>query len=287
LNYKHKILESIYYPYKGIGNLYNIFGKKNNLRVLLFHDICRKDFHRFRTKIEWLSKDWNFVSVSDFEKMIKGDKAIIGNNLLLTFDDGFLSNYFLAKEILNVMGIPALFFIITEFCRMEDEKKQKLFLEENLYPKWKGEAIPAHKDELVNMSLDNIKYLIKSGHKIGYHTASHQRLSNIKENYELENEIITGADKLESLLNIKLNHFAFTFGDINSFSKQALDIGKSRFEYIYTGMRGSNSKNLNSLAIRRDTIAIKDTNNLIGSFLIGAADFVYKKDLKLYESWIS
>ena len=108
-----------------------------------------------------------------------------------------------------------------------------------------------------------------------------------KEDSDLENEIILGANKLESLLNIKLNHFAFTFGDINSFSKQALDIAKSRFEYIYTGMRGSNSKNLNPLAIRRDTIAINDTNNLIGSFLIGAADFVYNKNLKLYESWIS
>jgi len=289
VNFKHKIISHIYYPYKAIKNIATLFDPNNDkkLRVLLFHDIAKKDFDRFKEILVWLSKEWNFISANDFEKMINGDKQIIGNNLLLTFDDGFLSDYYVAKEILNPMGIPALFFIITEFCRMEDEKKQKLFLEENLYPKWKGEIIPAHRDELVNMSIENIKYLIKSGHKIGYHTASHQRLSNIKENSELENEIIIGANKLELLLNIQINHFSFSFGDLDSFNQQALKLAKSRYKFVYTGMRGNNSKHLNPLAIRRDTIAVTDSNNLVGSFLLGAVDFVYEKKFNIYESWIN
>ena len=108
----------------------------------------------------------------------------------------------------------------------------------------------------------------------------------IKENSELENEIIIGANKLESLLNIQINHFSFSFGDLDSFNQQALKLAKSRYKFIYTGMRGNNAKHLNPLAIRRDTIAVNDSNKLVGSFLLGAADFVYEKKFNIYESWI-
>jgi peptidoglycan/xylan/chitin deacetylase (PgdA/CDA1 family) len=136
------------------------------------------------------------------------------------------------------------------------------------------------------MSADNIKYLIQSGHEIGYHTASHQRLSTIVSKKVLKNEIIVGADELELILNIKINHFSFSFGDLESFNEQALKLAKSRYKFIYTGMRGNNARYLNPLAIRRDTIAINDSNNVIGCFLLGAADFIYIKKFNIYESWV-
>ena len=289
MNFNHKILSHIYYPYKAIKNIATLFVPNNDkiLRVLLFHDIAKKDFDKFKEKLEWLSKEWKFISANDFEKMINGDKQIIGNNLLLTFDDGFLSDYFVAKEILTPMGIPALYFIISEFVKMKDKKDQVNFLKKNLYPKWKGERIPIHRKELINMSYDNIKYLIQSGHEIGYHTASHQRLSTIVSKKVLKNEIIAGADELELILNIKINHFSFSFGDLESFNEQALKLAKSRYKFIYTGMRGNNAKHLNPLALRRDTIAVNDSNNLAGSFLLGAADFIYEKKFNIYESWVT
>jgi len=279
----------MYHPYSLAKNITNYIrpSDNNNLRVLLFHYIAKKDFNKFKKIIEWLSKEWKFISANDFGKMIKGDKQITGNNLLLTFDDGYLSDYCIAKEILSPMGIPALFFIISEFCMMDDKNEQKMFIGKNLYPKWHGGNSPSQKTELINMSIKNIKYLIQSGHEIGYHTASHPRLSTIKNESTLINEIINGADELESMLNIRINHFSFSFGDLDSFNQKALKIAESRYKFIYTGMRGNNASHLNPLAIRRESISVNDSNNLIGSFLLGAADFVYKKKLNIYESWIS
>ena len=77
------------------------------------------------------------------------------------------------------------------------------------------------------------------------------------------------------------------FGDLESFNEQALKLAKSRYKFIYTGMRGNNAKCLNPLAIRRDTIAINDSNNVIGSFLLGAVDIIYKKRFNIYESWVT
>ena len=117
-----------------IRNISNYFNpdNKNKLRVLPFHDIAKKDFVKFRDKLKWLSKKWNFINTNDFGRMINGKEKIIGNNLLLTFDDGFLSNYFVAKEILNPMGISALFFIISEYSKLREKKDQVAFLENNL-----------------------------------------------------------------------------------------------------------------------------------------------------------
>jgi peptidoglycan/xylan/chitin deacetylase (PgdA/CDA1 family) len=71
---------------------------KNKLRVLLCHNIAEKDFATFREKLKWLSKKWNFINVKDFEEMMNGNKKIIGNNLLLTFDDGFFSSPIVASH---------------------------------------------------------------------------------------------------------------------------------------------------------------------------------------------
>ena len=36
---------------------------------------------------------------------------------------------------------------------------------------------------------------------------------------DLTREIIDGADELETMIENKINHFAFTFGDLESFSE--------------------------------------------------------------------
>ena len=50
-------------------------------------------------------------------------------------------------------------------------------------------------------------------------------------------------------------------------------------------MRGDNSKSMNSWAIRRDTIDMEDSLQLMASFLEGVADFRYLSALEKYESW--
>ena len=241
-------------------------------------------FSKYENILRWLSKEWDFISPVEFSEILE-KKEVTGKKILLTFDDGFISDYYFSKEILNPMGIRALHFIITDFMKIEDNVKSKHFLEYNLYPKWKGELIPNHRDELINMRLKHLKFLISIGHEIGSHTKSHQRLSNIKSNMDLKSEIIDGADELETMIDNKINHFAFTFGDLESFSKRALDIAKTRFKYIYTGLRGNNAINPNNFSIKRDSIGFNYTKRLIGSFLYGASDLLYKEKFKIYNKW--
>ena len=111
--------------------------------------------------------------------MINGKKKIVGNNLFLTFDDGYLSDYYITKEVLNPMGIKALFFVIPDFIKIKGKKEREDFIFNNIFPKSNESDLSHNKNELLNMSGKEIRYLINSGQKIGFHTTSHQKLSNI------------------------------------------------------------------------------------------------------------
>lgn len=284
----HTLLSLSYKPLAVINFVRRSFmfnSECGRLRVLLFHDVAPNDYKLFKEKIEWLSRQWKFVSPEQFVNMLTGKIPVDVDSLLLTFDDGFYSDRVVAENILNPMGIRALFFVISEFSKLNDEKEQFKFISENLYPPSSGESIPNHLKNMRNMSIEDLRYLVKTGHSIGSHTTSHQRLSSISCEEALVEEIVAGADWLQSQLKTPVEHFSFSFGNLSSFSKEALNVARARFPYIYTGMRGDNSKSVPPWAIRRDTIAMNDSLSLVGAFIEGAADIRYNKNLKVYESW--
>ena len=231
--------------------------------------------------MRWLSKSWRFVTPHQFAAMIDGVMPVKEDSLLLTFDDGFLSNLSVTERILNPMGIQALFFIVSNFSLLSGKDDWRGFIAENIYPEMNPQIIPNY---WKNMSIDNLKFLVDTGHTIGCHTANHKRLSATTPSC-FEEEIIKSADFLEQKLRIKVDHFAYTFGDLASFTPSALAVARSRFKYIYTGMRGDNSSVRNSWAIRRDSLSAKDSIPLVGAFLEGGADRLYLCRLTEYESW--
>jgi peptidoglycan/xylan/chitin deacetylase (PgdA/CDA1 family) len=261
----------------------------NRLRVLLYHDIPLSQEDNLSNQLRWLKRNWNFVTPLQFEKMISGEIPIIGNNLLVTFDDGMLSNLAAAEKILNPLGIKAIFFVITEFIKIKEHLEARQFASDYLIPGSSINDIPEH---WRNLQWSHLSDLIKQGHTIGHHTKMHTRLSHCRSGNELEEEIIISANEIEHHLSIEIKHFAYTFGDIDSFSKEALSVAKSQFSFVYSGLRGSNSKHTSPLAIRRDAAASQFpneykiiNNNLLDAFLDGFADFRYKSSIRKLDSW--
>ncbi len=262
----------------------------NRLRVLIYHDIPAEEENNFALQLRWLKQSWNIVSPTEFEKMLSGEKSIIGDNLLITFDDGLISNRIVAEKILNPMDIKAIFFIISDFAQIKDPVEARQFIADNIIPGSNIEDIPKH---WKNMQWHDLAYLIEQGHMIGCHTKTHARLSHCTSESGLEEEILTSASKISDKLHIDINHFAYTFGDINSFSQAAMKIAKRQFNFVYSGVRGNNSEHISPLAIRRDAAAYQLKNNeyrifdnkLLTAFLDGFADFRYKKPKDILDKW--
>ena len=105
--------------------------------------------------------------------------------------------------------------------------------------------------------------------------------------------MIASADTITEQLGITVEHFAYTFGDIDSFNEEALEIAKRRFRYVYSGVRGNNANNVSPLAIRRDNAAYQFSDNkyvlfnnkLLDAFLGGFADFKYAAARKSMDRW--
>jgi peptidoglycan/xylan/chitin deacetylase (PgdA/CDA1 family) len=179
------------------------------------------------------------------------------------------------------MGIRALFFVVSCFAMLSEEDDWRGFVAHNIWPGIKPGDVPDHRR---NMTLKDLAYLLETGHSIGGHTASHARLAKVAPE-NMAAEIVGGADMLERSLGVKVDHFAYTFGDLASINATALAVARSRFSFIYTGMRGDNAHDVPPWAIRRDAITPADSFSLVGALLEGGADRHYARNLAEYGSW--
>lgn len=280
---KHKILEATYLPLRLIKKVSQIVKKeqKAKIRVLVYHNIQKNEESMFYDQLHWLKQWWNFITPQEFGHYISGHKKLKRNSLLITFDDGFISHRSIAETILNPMGIKSLFFIVTGFAELHNKSNWRKYISRNIYPgKSKNEISACEK----NMSFEDLRYLIKTEHVIGAHTASHKQLSLLK-NSDLVSEIVDGASRLEQKVGAQIMHFAFPFGNIKSISPEALNIARTRFSFIYTSIRGNITQNTLPWAICRDTVSATYSLPLLGSFLLGGADIYYKPSYGLYKTW--
>lgn len=288
----HHILAAAYYPLRTLKAVVRSIGlaPENQLRVLLYHDIAPGDQANFAAQLRWLQRSWNFVSVGQFESMVSGKEQIHGRNLLLTFDDGFTSNRVVAEEVLNPMGIQALFFAVSGLVDITDRLEARRLIAERIYPGTCAEELPAH---WCNMGWSDLEALLEQGHAIGCHTGTHARLSGVDSRDGLELEITSSADTLEQRLGVSIDHFSYTFGNLASFSEDALAVARRRFRFIYSGLRGDNAHGVSPFALRRDSAEFQDTssnytvfsNRLLGAFLEGAADAHYAPSRARLDAW--
>jgi peptidoglycan/xylan/chitin deacetylase (PgdA/CDA1 family) len=279
-----KIIGNAYYFLRFYRLLLQELGlnKKFRLRVLIYHDIPPDKVLVFEDQLLWLSKSWKFITPNEFSAVMKGKIKLTQDSILLTFDDGFLSNLHVAKNILSRHSIKAIFFVITDFLFIKNREESHRFILNNICPELHESEIPYH---WVNMQFSDLKSLLNDGHMIGAHTLTHACLSSISKS-AARLEIVQGADTLERVLGIQIEHFAFTFGNLDSFNASSLNEAVKRFEFIYTGLRGNNTHRTKSWAIRRDAVTPDDDVHYLGALLEGCVDSLYTSDIKKYESWI-
>jgi len=254
----------------------------HSLRVLIYHDIAPEEERKFAAQLRWLARSWRFVSPQQFAAFISGDEPVRGRNLLLTFDDGFASNRRAAEQVLKPLGIRALFFAVSGFVSVTDRNEARHFIAQNIYPGLREDDLPPH---WYNMGWSDLEALLDQGHTIGCHTQTHARLSLIDSEANLEREIVASANTLAQRLGTAIDHFAYTFGDIGSFSPAALAVARRRFRCVYSGLRGDNARAGSPFAIRREAVSAQDSLALLGAYLEGVADFQYSRSRAQLARW--
>lgn len=275
-----KILEFSYH----FSKLYEIIfykNKKLSIRVLIYHDIKTEIQQKlFENQIKILKKEFEFISPDEFENFYSTPPSK-GKYILLTFDDGFKSNRKIAEETLKKYNIKALFFIVSDFIGQKFNSSKYNLIINNIYPNG-----PSENELSEPMDVNDIEFLLSNGHQIGCHTFSHQMLSKLNSKEELEKELIKSKFDIESKFKIKIKHFAFPFGTIQSIDKDSIEILNNNYSFIHSGFRGNNLSFQQNKIIFRDAVNPELKIQRLKAFLIGNADLLYFKRYKKIKKYI-
>ena len=251
-------------------------------RILLFHEVDIVDEDRFIAQIDSCSKNWSFIDPNKFEIETNGLSPSNTRELILTFDDGFSSDFWLAQNVLNPRGIKALFFVIPEFVNLKTEEDKSLFVSNRRYPGAKPSRISSH---LRSMNWEQISILSRQGHTIGSHSSSHKRLSKISDEEDLAREIVRSRQLIEEVIDKKVEHFAFPFGNLSSISLRSLQLARENYKYVYSGLRGSNHEIPPGFVLRRETLHPWDPKGFESAIFNGAANSRFRDSLSVLDSW--
>ncbi|MBE7030814.1 MAG: hypothetical protein E7409_05220 [Ruminococcaceae bacterium] len=168
------------------------------------------------------------VTLSEFYEYCKGNGTLPENPIIITFDDGYQSNYDYAYPYLTQMGMRATIFVITE--RMGDHTVT--------YPHFDWNAA----NEMQASGVIEIQC----------HSHTHPNFSTLTKEQTIR-EMRLSRFLIEQNMGIACRFFAYPYGIENEYStKAAVDAGYTVVNMV--GDRGANSRYTDLLHLRRLTV---------------------------------
>jgi len=266
---KQQLLKNFYYPL----SIYNsITSSKNNAITLInYHGIERKFKANFKLQIESLINKYKIISPHQFQNYLSRKKEINKHSILLTFDDGFRSSYDVIQDILNPLGIKVFIFIPSIMLSKLNNYKE--IISKNMFSgRYNKNNFP---NAFKPINTYNIKNLINQGHVIGAHTHTHTDISKLKNNYELNKEIINPKSLFKNKFNININSFAFPYGGINNINYKLLKKISEHYDYCFSNIRGSNTHNTSRYGIKRQNVSPDMPLNYFNFIIEGGLDLYW------------
>lgn len=111
-------------------------GYTTQVPILMYHHLLpaqdmwqrKKDditltVEEFTAHMDYLTANgWQTIGLDDLAQFVRGEKLLNPKSVVITFDDGFLSNYTYAYPILKERGLTAVLFVLSDYLA-EDEKE--------------------------------------------------------------------------------------------------------------------------------------------------------------------
>jgi peptidoglycan/xylan/chitin deacetylase (PgdA/CDA1 family) len=246
--------------------------KTNYLTVIVYHDVPKRNYLNFKQQIVALQKYFYFIDPFHL-KNYSNYRVLNGKMpLLLTFDDGFISNYEVAKKVLEPLHIKALFFVTTGYHNCPSLTEQENFLYSSIYAgNYARGSLP---DGLKPMTWVNIKELEQNGHMIGAHTINHIKLKGVTCSKQLLEEIQSPKKYLNGKLNTSIDSFAIPFGSVDVIDAKSLKIVHENYKFVFNSVRGLN-KQCSKNSFFRQSVQPHEPPNYVLFQAAGGLDLKY------------
>lgn len=188
--------------------------KKYDIPVIMYHRVIQNidtesgkhgtyvTIKQFRDHLNIL-KDGGYIPITFKDlSLIPIYKRFEKKYIILTFDDGYIDNYTYAFPILKEFGFKAIIYLVSD----------------RTYNKWDVDL--TDEKTFLMMNLPMLEEMRDSGLiEFGGHTLTHPKLSKLSDS-QMKDEIFKDKSHTENKLNIKLNSFAYPYGDLDNRAKK-------------------------------------------------------------------
>ncbi len=202
------------------------------LHAVNFHGTPVAPRERFIQQLEWLRGRFTVLDPMDLGSLPEEREALYKPAVLLTFDDGLASNFFVAAPVLESLGMRGLFFVNPGFAELEGQAAREFFVQ---HIAEKGSQPPAP-ENWTPMTRAQIAELARRGHTIGNHTFSHADLSRTALG-DLAHEIVHSRDLLSEWTGRAVDCFAWPFR-WDALSQTAWDLARSHHRFCFAACSG-------------------------------------------------
>ena len=209
------------------------------------------------------------ISLQDYLAWRRGEKSIPPRCAVITFDDGWKSQYEVAWPILKKYGYPVTLFIYTEGVRGGSLGGGEAITWEQLADmRDNGVDIQAHSATHQDLREGHMVTLVQPGAK-----RTRKKLTGAEYDEWLQNEVVGCKQLLEQRLAIKVNCYAVPFGNYNDHVKEmARNAGYEAMFTVYGQVLTFNSPmdSLGRYAIEANKPKVfEDATKMIGTSTTG------------------
>ena len=218
------------------------------LRALGYHGTPPSARDSFSRQLDYLARAYEPLDGPGLDRFFSDEpSAIVAGGktaLVVSFDDGLLSNYEVAAPMLEERGMRGFFFVTTG---LPDAGGSAAFCA--------GHEIKLPAGEKRGMVWDELRDLGARGHVIGCHTASHFRMRGPVGAERIASEILAAKRRLEAELAASVRHFAWVGGEPDTYDPDAMEaLRECDFEYVFTTQSDLLRRGGDSLMIHRSIL---------------------------------
>ena len=218
--------------------------RRDGIRVVHYHYVFDDERERFAGQLAFLRREFRPVPLSEAVDRLRTGRTE-GDEVVVTFDDGFRNQLENAAPILAEQGFSACFFLVTGFVGASEDEVRRFCRERFHLP------LPVEPIDWAG-----VERLLELGHEVGSHTRTHLDLTSI-EPARLLDELLSSREELCRRLG-NVEHFSAPYGERSRFSDAISDAaGGAGYESCATAIRGVNTSALDVYRLQRDHLSAR------------------------------
>jgi peptidoglycan/xylan/chitin deacetylase (PgdA/CDA1 family) len=214
-----------------------LYGGASGLRILTFHETLGEDLRRLQRIVEWCRSRFAMGTPADADQVAAGRWPHGSDRILVTFDDGWESNFEAARWLASI-GVSAIFFVVPSLIGRTADEYLTFHTRNGVTP-----HVPEGSSGARGLSPAQLREMRAMGHRIGAHNFAHRDLGSLHALADLRHEIDNALQSLNEILGARCEDFAIAYGMPYNVSEEAISHLKdlqARGIRIYSCHRGLN-----------------------------------------------